>query len=213
MGDFIFINQYSRGNAYQFNNITVNNGAAASAASEQDRNGTAEAQEYAEDVEFEEETPSCAIVATPPTSAVDCIFYDYIRLPELKRRLGELIGQRQQVQRIKIVDWYIVWAFFRSRRFLDDQTQTKFVRWVDDTFGWEWSTTDFKSSVPGEVKNAPIDQWDEGQHSPSAQKPTAKDYIAWRDALADAFLEAPDKHGRRACKAEFRTRYFDTSRR
>jgi len=62
--------------------------------------------------------------------------------------------------------------------------------------------------VPEGVRNIALDEWT--IEKLSAQRPQAVDYMSWRNTLAEAFLTDGAK-GRKDCKGELCTRWFDTN--
>ena len=136
------------------------------------------------------------------------LFNKALKMDKVKQALGALVSAKRGKGEFKIVHWFIVWKVFRRYRFiLNEKTQTKFIQWVNDVFGWHWKTMDFKATVPETLKRTPLDEWTDSNLS--TQRPQADEYLAWRDKLIDTFLDE-EMSGKRDCKERFYMTWFDT---
>lgn len=146
-----------------------------------------------------------------PDSELDAVlFNEALDMPKVKQALGTLVARKKQRDELKIAHWFIVWKVFRQYNFIPkQQTQSKFIQWVTAVFGWDWKAKDFKGTVvPDGVRNIPLDKWT--IEKLSAQRPQAEEYMDWRDTLTEAFL-TDGGNGRKDCKDELCTRWFDTN--
>nr|WP_298561513.1 hypothetical protein [uncultured Prevotella sp.] len=131
-----------------------------------------------------------------------------MKMEEVKRALGRITSAKRDKGELKIVHWFIVWRVFRRYRFIpNDKTQTKFIQWAKNVFGWDWKTMDFKMVVPDALKTIPLDKWTVSELS--TQRPQAEEYLAWRDLIIATFLEG-ETDERRDCKEGFCNTWFDT---
>lgn len=144
-----------------------------------------------------------------PTSPLEAVlFNEALDMPKIKRALYSLVADMRQRNELKIVHWYIVWSVFRQYSFITKkQSQTNFIQWVKAIFGWSWRTENFKGSAVPQGVRMPLDEWT--IENLSAQRPQAVEYMNWREALMDAFL-TDGGSGRKDCKSELCSRWFDT---
>ena len=163
--------------------------------------------------DFSEENQEKLLEDVPiyPESNLDAVlFNEALNMPKLKQALGTLVAAKRGKGELKIAHWFIVWKVFRRYNFITKQpTQSKFIQWVTTVFGWNWQAKDFKGSVvPEGVRNIALDEWT--IEKLSAQRPQAVDYMSWRDTLMEAFLTNAG-NGRKDCKGELCSRWFDTN--
>ena len=160
--------------------------------------------------EVKQETPSVDVPSYPESQLDAVLFNEALDMFKLKQALGTLVARKRQRDELKIAHWFIVWKVFRRHNFIPkQQTQSKFIQWATDVFGWDWQAKNFKGSVvPEGVRNIPLDEWT--IEKLSAQRPQAEEYMGWRDALTEAFL-TDGGNGRKDCKDELCTRWFDTN--
>lgn len=160
--------------------------------------------------EVKQENPSVDVLSYPESQLDAVLFNEALDMFKLKQALGTLVARKRQRDELKIAHWFIVWKVFRRHNFIPkQQTQSKFIQWATDVFGWDWQAKDFKGSVvPEGVRNIPLDEWT--IEKLSAQRPQAEEYMGWRDALTEAFL-TDGGNGRKDCKDELCTRWFDTN--
>lgn len=193
------IGQYNEGNGVYVENVYTNN--ASDSKSEADGS-------------FEPFAPSAPSASSDgdidyPESPLDSeLFNTALKMEEVKRALGRITSAKRDKGELKIVHWFIVWRVFRRYRFIpNDKTQTKFIQWAKNVFGWDWKTMDFKMVVSDVLKTIPLDKWTVSELS--TQRPQAEEYLAWRDLIIATFLEG-ETDERRDCKEEFCNTWFDT---
>lgn len=138
------------------------------------------------------------------------LFNDALIINKLKLGLAVLVGDKQRNNELKIAHWFIVWKVFHRYNIIPkQQTQAKFIEWVKAVYGWNWSTLNFKGSVvPEGVRDTPLEDWT--IENLSSQKNQGKEYFEWKERLEETFLE-DGNNGRKNCKSEFCTRWFDTN--
>lgn len=195
-GGSLSIGQYNEGNGVYVENVYT---------------GSASDSKSEEESCFEPFAPSASSdgdVSYPESPLDSELFNKALKMEEMKRALGRIISVKRDKGELKIVHWFIVWRVFRRYRFIpNDKTQTKFIQWAKNVFGWHWITMDFKATVPETLKRTPLDEWTGSNLS--SQRPQADEYLAWRDKLIDTFLDE-EMSGKRNCKERFYMTWFDT---
>lgn len=176
------------------------------------KNKTEEAASDTKPVNTEATTAEPVIVASPyPPSQYDAIlFRKELILPALKAELGRLV-EKEKIEKGEwnIAHWFVVWKMFRHYRFITkENTQAMFIRWVTEVFGWGWKSTNFKgTNVHPSMKSVAFCEWT--YDNICGQATQADKFIHWKNKLEEAFLTL-EKKGKRDCKEQFRTAWFDT---
>lgn len=154
--------------------------------------------------------PAPVATSYPPSQYDDPLFRKELIISAIKAELGRLMEEEKiEKGEWNIAHWFVVWKMFRHYRFITkENTQAMFVRWVAEVFGWDWKTNDFKgTNVHSSLKNIDFDKWT--YDNICGQTAQAEKFIHWKNKLMDAFL-TPEKDGRRDCKEQFRSAWFDT---
>lgn len=194
------IEQYNEGNGILVKNVY------------QLKNKTEEAASDTKPVNTEATTAEPMAESTPyPPSQYDAmLFREELIMPALKAELGRLMEEEKiEKGEWNIAHWFVVWKMFRHYRFITkDNTQAMFIRWVTEVFGWDWKSTNFKgTNVHPSMKSVAFCEWT--YDNICGQATQADKFIHWKNKLEDAFLTL-EKKGRRDCKEQFRTAWFDT---
>lgn len=194
------IEQYNEGNGILVKNVY------------QLKNKTEEAASDTKPVNTEATTAEPMAESTPyPPSQYDAmLFREELIMPALKAELGRLMEEEKiEKGEWNIAHWFVVWKMFRHYRFIPkDNTQAMFIRWVTEVFGWDWKSTNFKgTNVHPSMKSVAFCEWT--YDNICGQATQADKFIHWKNKLEDAFLTL-EKKGRRDCKEQFRTAWFDT---
>lgn len=84
----------------------------------------------------------------------DSIFRKEIDIEKVKQKLPEFVSLK--VTGIK--RWFVIYIVLFEIDFLADTKATRFIKWVEEVWGWKWSTKDFKSVAQG-FKHTLSTQW------------------------------------------------------
>lgn len=186
------------------NQVTVNQYMAASSGGKQ--------PEEAASVSIDQPAsdPIAETTSFPPSQYDACLFRKELDMPAVKAELGRLMEEEKIVKgEWNIAHWFVVWKMFRHYKFITkDKTQKIFIKWVAEVFGWDWKTDNFKgTNVHPSLKSIAFDKWT--YDNICGQTTQAEKFIHWKNKLVDAFL-TPEKDGRRDCKEQFCSAWFDT---
>jgi hypothetical protein len=96
-----------------------------------------------------------------PLSSFDSIFHSALDMIKVKDGINRIIiGKGKEGKFLLSVKWwFVVHKVLEEIDWLNDKQDTKFIQWVDDVFGWEWKTCDFKSVLAG-FKHTHSTKWD-----------------------------------------------------
>lgn len=156
-----------------------------------------------------QENPQTDVPELPSSPLELRLFNEALDMPKIKLALYSLVASKRPRNELKIVHWFIVWKVFRQYSFITKkQSQAKFIQWVKDVFGWDWQSSNFKGTIVPHGVRKPLNEWT--IESLSVQRPQAEDYLNWRDTLVEAFL-TDGVNGRKDCKSELCSRWFDTN--
>lgn len=163
-----------------------------------------------------QQADTATIVAEPalddtpylPSQYDACLFREELHMPAIKAELGRLIEEEKSERDLYITHWLVVWRVFCHFGFFElKKSQSTFIKWVADVFGWEWKTKKFAGEfIPVGIKDRKLDEW--SLDNICSQRPQAQLYLTWKNKLVDAFIE--EKDGRLDCKQQFCTKWFDT---
>lgn len=84
----------------------------------------------------------------------DSIFRKEIDVEKVKQKLPEFVSLK--VTGIK--RWFVIYIVLFEIDFLADTKITRFIKWVEEVWGWKWRTKDFKSVAQG-FKHTLSTQW------------------------------------------------------
>lgn len=162
------------------------------------------------DTETTDSESALDVTPYPPSQFDDILFRKELVMPAVKAELGRLTEEEKSERDLNIAHWLVVWRVFCHFGFFEiKQSQTTFIKWVADVFGWKWKTKKFAGEfIPVGIKDRNLDEW--SLDNICSQRPQAELYLTWKNKLVDAFIE--EKNGRQDCKQQFYTRWFNTKR-
>lgn len=163
------------------------------------------------DTETTDSESALDVTSYPPSQYDATLFRKELIISAIKAELGRLIEEEKSERDLNITHWLVAWRVFSHFGFFEmKKSQSTFVKWVADVFGWEWKTKKFAGEfIPVGIKDRDLDEW--SLDNICSQRPQAELYLTWKNKLVDAFTE--EKDGRLDCKQQFCTKWFDTKRR
>lgn len=87
-----------------------------------------------------------------PESNWDKIFKDAIDVAKIKPVISSLLPESPSA-----TDWFVVHKILEEIEWLQDNTDTHFISWVNDVYGWPNKAKNFKRILPGFKKEKSLD--------------------------------------------------------
>jgi hypothetical protein len=160
-----------------------------------------------EDVEFVEEKggndnseKGAANDIIFPQSSFDNIFHRALNINKVKVGINRIIiakGKEGKFQ-LSVKWWFVVHKVLEEIDWLNDKQNTKFIQWIDDVYGWEWKTRDFKSVLAG-FKHTHSTKWNEDTVKDAN---TGREYRDFANYVRSQFVDI-DANGEITDKQEF----------
>lgn len=141
-------------------------------------------------------------IATPdnPVSTLDTIFHRALNIAKVKKAIEQIVIMKGEEgkYRLSVKQAFVLHKVLEEICWLDDDTDTKFIEWFGDVYGWPWKARDFKS-VLAPFKHSHSTTW--GADTVKDRQ-TGRDYRELADYVRSQFVSI-GKDGQIEDKVEF----------
>lgn len=128
--------------------------------------------------------PLAPMPVVASTSVMDNIFHDAIDVQKILPVFPNLVSSK--VDGIK--RWFIIHRVLEEINWLNDCVDSHFIKWVDDHYGWKWSTRHFKKVIP-EFKHSNTMTW---EGDTAKDRMTCNAYKDFATKVRDCFVTIND---------------------
>lgn len=94
-----------------------------------------------------ENAEEAEIIEELPLSPLDTIFHRALNLTKVKKAIEQIVIMKGEEgkHRLSVKQAFVLHKVLEEIGWLDDDTDTKFIEWFGDVYGWPWRARDFKS--------------------------------------------------------------------